>query len=69
VWESYGVKPSVVVGHSSGEIAAAYCAGILSLEEAMKSAVSFLFSLLIIFIIDYFLFKMGFIILLIFENF
>jgi len=66
VWESYGVKPSVVVGHSSGEIAAAYCAGILSLEEAMKSAVSFLFSLLII---DYFLFKMGFIILLIFENF
>jgi acyl transferase domain-containing protein len=41
VWEAYGVKPNVVVGHSSGEIAAAYCAGILSLEEAMKAAVSF----------------------------
>ena len=34
------MKASVVVGHSSGEIAAAYCAGILSLEEAMKAAVS-----------------------------
>lgn len=34
------MKPTVVVGHSSGEIGAAYCAGILSLEDAMKAAVS-----------------------------
>lgn len=32
---SWGVKPSAVVGHSSGEIAAAYAAGALSLESAM----------------------------------
>ncbi|KAK8023703.1 polyketide synthase [Apiospora rasikravindrae] len=30
------MKPSVVVGHSSGEIAAAYCAGFLSHESAMR---------------------------------
>jgi acyl transferase domain-containing protein len=43
VLASYGVKPSVVVGHSSGEIAASYCAGILSLEDAIKAAVSKIF--------------------------
>ncbi|KAL8784315.1 MAG: hypothetical protein Q9195_009094 [Heterodermia aff. obscurata] len=35
---SWGVNPVSVVGHSSGEIAAAYCAGILSLESAMQVA-------------------------------
>eukprot|EP00026_Physarum_polycephalum_P000042 Phypoly_transcript_00042.p1 GENE.Phypoly_transcript_00042~~Phypoly_transcript_00042.p1 ORF type:complete len:1769 (+),score=236.41 Phypoly_transcript_00042:758-5308(+) len=40
VWEAYGVKPSVVVGHSSGEIAAAFCSGVLSLEEAMLSSIA-----------------------------
>jgi acyl transferase domain-containing protein len=30
------IKPSVVVGHSSGEIAAAYCAGFLCHESAMR---------------------------------
>lgn len=30
------LNPSVVVGHSSGEIAAAYCAGFLSHESAMR---------------------------------
>ncbi|KAI1208477.1 putative polyketide synthase [Annulohypoxylon truncatum] len=35
---SWGVRPSGVVGHSSGEIAAAYCAGALSLESSMKAA-------------------------------
>ncbi|ORX93617.1 reducing type I polyketide synthase [Clohesyomyces aquaticus] len=31
-----GVHPSVVVGHSSGEIAAAFCANLISQETAMK---------------------------------
>ncbi|RYC60122.1 hypothetical protein CHU98_g6086 [Xylaria longipes] len=35
---SFGVLPKVVVGHSSGEIAAAYTAGVLSLESACKIA-------------------------------
>ncbi|KAL9581646.1 MAG: hypothetical protein Q9212_003778, partial [Teloschistes hypoglaucus] len=33
-----GVAPSVVVGHSSGEIAAAYCAGFISHRSAIKAA-------------------------------
>ena len=33
-----GIKPSAVVGHSSGEIAAAYTAGIVSLSEAITVA-------------------------------
>ncbi|KAF4443314.1 polyketide synthase [Fusarium austroafricanum] len=33
---SFGIKPKVVVGHSSGEIAAAYASGGLSLEAACK---------------------------------
>lgn len=32
---SFDIKPAVVVGHSSGEIAAAYAAGVLSHEAAM----------------------------------
>jgi acyl transferase domain-containing protein len=31
---SWGIKPAVVVGHSSGEIAAAYCSGSISRETA-----------------------------------
>ena len=34
----WGINPSVVVGHSSGEIAAAYCAGAISKEAAWKIA-------------------------------
>ncbi|MGP3939422.1 type I polyketide synthase [Streptomyces sp. 6N106] len=36
LWRSYGVEPVAVVGHSQGEIAAAYVAGALSLEDAAK---------------------------------
>ncbi|MEU8824620.1 SDR family NAD(P)-dependent oxidoreductase [Streptomyces sp. NPDC048636] len=36
LWRSYGVEPSAVVGHSQGEIAAAYVAGGLSLRDAIR---------------------------------
>ncbi|KAF3057968.1 Lovastatin diketide synthase LovF [Daldinia childiae] len=35
---SWGIKPSAVTGHSSGEIGAAYAAGALTLEAAMSAA-------------------------------
>ena len=38
LWESVGVKPSVVVGHSLGEMAAAQAAGVFSLEEGLRFA-------------------------------
>src|SRR5665213_2882340 len=36
LWRACGVHPDVVVGHSQGEIAAAYVAGCLSLQEAAR---------------------------------
>ncbi|KAI1269306.1 putative polyketide synthase [Xylariaceae sp. FL1019] len=35
---SWGVSPCAVVGHSSGEIAAAYCAGLISASQAIIAA-------------------------------
>ena len=36
VWQSFGVKPSCVVGQSIGEVAAAFTAGCLALSDAVK---------------------------------
>ena len=38
LWESVGVRPDVVVGHSLGEIAAAQAAGVFTLEAGLRFA-------------------------------
>ena len=36
LWRSWGIEPDAVVGHSMGEVAAAYVAGIINLDEAAR---------------------------------
>lgn len=36
LWMSWGVKPDAVVGHSMGEVAAAYISGALNLDDAAR---------------------------------
>jgi myxalamid-type polyketide synthase MxaE and MxaD len=39
LWKAWGVEPNAVIGHSLGEIAAAYSCGALSLESAARLVV------------------------------
>ncbi len=36
LWRSWGIEPDAVVGHSLGEVAAAYVSGILTLPDAVR---------------------------------
>jgi acyl transferase domain-containing protein/surfactin synthase thioesterase subunit/acyl carrier protein len=35
LWRSWGIVPDIVMGHSVGEFAALYCAGVYTLEQAL----------------------------------
>ncbi|MEQ0558440.1 SDR family NAD(P)-dependent oxidoreductase [Amycolatopsis sp. NEAU-NG30] len=39
IWRDWGIEPTVIVGHSVGEVAAAYVAGVYSLEDALTISV------------------------------
>nr|VFK32333.1 MAG: polyketide synthase 12 [Candidatus Kentron sp. MB] len=36
LWQSRGITPAAIVGHSLGEVSAAYASGVLNLEDALK---------------------------------
>jgi malonyl CoA-acyl carrier protein transacylase/short-subunit dehydrogenase/acyl carrier protein len=36
LWQNYGINPDIVVGHSMGEVSAAYIAGNITLDEAAE---------------------------------
>jgi len=40
LWKAWGITPTVVMGTSIGEYAAAYAAGLFSLEDALKMVIS-----------------------------
>jgi acyl transferase domain-containing protein/acyl carrier protein len=40
LWRSWGIEPNVLIGHSVGEAAAAWAAGILELEAIMRVVIS-----------------------------
>ncbi len=40
LWQAWGLRPTVVLGHSAGELAAACVAGVFSLEDGLKLAVA-----------------------------
>ncbi len=40
LWRSWGITPAAVIGHSVGEVAAAYTAGIYSFDDAVPAHLS-----------------------------
>ena len=36
LWQSWGVEPAAIIGHSAGEVAAAYLSGLLSFDDAVR---------------------------------